>query len=71
MGERKYYVERRVADGQSRKMEALRCLKRYIARETYHIIRKRNLEIARTKPALDCWKGIAGTHRWNLLGQNP
>ncbi len=49
----KIYVERRVADGQS-KMEAIRCLKRYLAREVYHIIRKRNLEIARTKSALDC-----------------
>ncbi|WP_424929514.1 transposase, partial [Amaricoccus tamworthensis] len=49
----KVYVERRVADGQS-KMEAIRCLKRYISREAYHIIRKRNLEIAKTKSALDC-----------------
>ena len=38
------YVGRRRADGLS-KMEALRCLKRYIAREVYFLLRNRNREI--------------------------
>lgn len=38
------YVERRRADGLS-KLEALRCLKRYIAREVYFLLRNRNREI--------------------------
>lgn len=35
------YVSRRIAEGHS-KLEAIRCLKRYIAREVYGIIQSRN-----------------------------
>ena len=38
------YVRRRQADGLS-KLEALRCLKRYIAREIFFLLRNRNQEI--------------------------
>lgn len=37
----KEYVEKRVTQGNT-KLEALRCLKRYIAREIYYILKKRN-----------------------------
>jgi transposase len=40
----KNYVARRIAEGHS-KPEAIRCLKRYIAREVYTLIRQRNVEI--------------------------
>jgi transposase len=40
----KEYVAKRVSEGHS-KMEAIRCLKRYIAREVFQIIRKRQQEI--------------------------
>jgi transposase len=40
----KAYVERRIAEGHS-KLEAIRCLKRYIAREVFGLIRKRNRQI--------------------------
>lgn len=42
------YVARRIADGHS-KLEAIRCLKRYIAREVYTLIRQRGREIAQTR----------------------
>lgn len=35
-----HYVARRIADGQS-KLEAIRCLKRFIAREVFNLIRDR------------------------------
>ncbi|SEN40574.1 hypothetical protein SAMN04487952_11514 [Halomonas caseinilytica] len=38
------YIVRKMAEGHS-KMEAIRCLKRYIARELYYIIRHRHQEI--------------------------
>lgn len=38
------YIKKRTADGLS-KMEALRCLKRYIAREIYYLLRNRNASI--------------------------
>lgn len=38
------YVERRVSEGHS-KLEAIRCLKRYIAREMYYVLRHRYREI--------------------------
>ena len=38
------YVAKRIAEGHS-KLEALRCLKRYIAREVFGLIRKRNRDI--------------------------
>lgn len=44
----KAYVARRIAEGHS-KLEALRCLKRYIAREVYYLIRQRAREIAQTR----------------------
>ena len=42
------YVSRRVTEGHS-KLEALRCLKRYIAREVYYVLRHRHREIDRTQ----------------------
>jgi transposase len=44
----KAYVARRVSEGHS-KLEAIRCLKRYIAREVYFVIRQRNSQIAKTQ----------------------
>ena len=38
------YVARRIADGHS-KLEAIRCLKRYIAREVFNIIVRRHKQI--------------------------
>src|SRR3712207_2622621 len=38
------YVARRIAEGHSR-LEAIRCLKRYIAREVFALIRQRRREI--------------------------
>jgi transposase len=43
----KAYVARRMAEGHS-KLEALRCVKRYIAREVYGLLRQRAREIATT-----------------------
>ena len=40
----KDYVARRINEGHS-KLEAIRCLKRYIAREVFNLIRSRNSEI--------------------------
>lgn len=42
------YVKKRLKDGLS-KMEALRCLKRYIAREVYFLLKNRNQEINQTQ----------------------
>jgi transposase len=44
----KEYVARRLAEGHS-KLEAIRCLKRYIAREVFYIIQRRQREINATK----------------------
>jgi transposase len=44
------YVAKRITEGHS-KLEALRCLKRYIAREVFGLIRKRNREINQTQIA--------------------
>jgi transposase len=44
------YVARRIADGLS-KLEALRCLKRYIAREVFNLIRDRYREINQAQVA--------------------
>jgi len=44
----KAYVARRIADGHS-KLEAIRCLKRYIAREVFTLLRKRQREINQTQ----------------------
>jgi hypothetical protein len=40
----KAYVAKRIAEGHS-KLEAIRCLKRYIAREVFTLISKRRREI--------------------------
>ncbi|EFV3692248.1 IS110 family transposase, partial [Salmonella enterica] len=40
----KEYVARRVAEGHT-KMEAIRCLKRYISREVYTLLRDQNSQI--------------------------
>ena len=44
------YVARRIADGMS-KLEAIRCVKRYIAREIFTLIRNRYREIAQAQVA--------------------
>lgn len=44
------YVARRIADGLS-KLEVIRCLKRYIAREVFHLIQDRCREINQTQIA--------------------
>lgn len=46
----KAYVQRRIAEGHS-KLEAIRCLKRYIAREVFNLISQRYREIAQTQIA--------------------
>lgn len=47
------YVAKRVSLGNS-KMEAIRCLKRYIAREVFYSLRRRTSDIGRSKSVLDC-----------------
>ncbi|GLZ22156.1 hypothetical protein Bpla01_56850 [Burkholderia plantarii] len=44
----KAYVAKRVSEGHS-KLEAIRCLKRYIAREVYYVIQQCHLKIAQTQ----------------------
>lgn len=44
------YVARRTAEGMS-KLEIIRCLKRYVAREIYYILKNRNAEINQTQIA--------------------
>ena len=44
----KAYVAKRVAEGHS-KLEAIRCLKRYIAREVFTLISQRKREIAQAQ----------------------
>ncbi|MGC3875367.1 IS110 family transposase [Salinicola sp. LHM] len=44
------YVSRRMAEGHS-KLEAIRCLKRYIARELYYVLRNRHREIRQAQIA--------------------
>lgn len=46
----KAYVAKKVAEGHS-KLEAIRCLKRYLAREVYNLIRQQHREIAQTQIA--------------------
>ena len=46
----KEYVARRLVEGHS-KLEAIRCLKRYLAREVFYIIQRRQREINATKVA--------------------
>lgn len=49
-GRTKTYVEKRISQGHS-KLEAIRCVKRYIAREVFYIIQRRQREINSTKIA--------------------
>ena len=44
----KIYAAKKTAEGHS-KLEALRCVKRYIAREVYGLIRERGREITQTR----------------------
>lgn len=44
------YVEKKIAEGHS-KLEAIRCLKRYIAREVFSLIRKRNRQVGEAQIA--------------------
>ncbi|MGB7757323.1 MAG: IS110 family transposase [Salinisphaera sp.] len=44
------YVDKRVSEGHS-KLEAIRCLKRYLAREVFRLLRDRNQAINRTQIA--------------------
>jgi transposase len=46
----KAYVARRIAEGHS-KLEAIRCLKRYIAREVFSLLRQRRREINQVRTA--------------------
>ncbi len=46
----KAYMAKRVSEGHS-KLEVIRCLKRYIAREVFYLIRQRNREIGSTQIA--------------------
>jgi transposase len=46
----KAYANKRVREGHS-KLEAIRCLKRYIAREVYYVIPQRNRQIGQAKIA--------------------
>ena len=46
----KVYVAKRIAEGNS-KLESIRCLKRYIAREVFTLIVQRQSEINRTRIA--------------------
>ena len=62
------YAERRTAEGLNRR-EILRCLKRYIARETYHALRADLAELAPSRPAraqavtINCGSGRRGVTR--------
>lgn len=44
------YLGKRISEGHS-KLEAIRCLKRYIAREVYYVIRRRNRQISQVQVA--------------------
>jgi len=46
----KAYVDKRISEGHC-KLEAIRCLKRYIAREVYYVIRQRNRQIGQAQIA--------------------
>jgi transposase len=45
----KAYVVKRTAEGMS-KLEIMRCLKRYVAREVYYLLKQRNAEISHQVP---------------------
>ena len=44
----KAYIAKKIAEGHS-KLEAIRCLKRYIAREVYALVRERNREMTQAR----------------------
>ena len=46
----KAYVQKRIAEGHS-KLEAIRCLKRYIAREVFGLISQQRREVAKVQIA--------------------
>ena len=46
----KAYVQRRIAEGHS-KLEAIRCIKRYIAREVFNLISQQRREVHKTQIA--------------------
>lgn len=46
------YVSRRIAEGHS-KLEAIRCVKRYIAREIFNVIARRHKQINQARSPLD------------------
>ena len=62
------YAQRRTAEGKT-KREIIRCLKRYIARETYHALRAdlADLQAATPPPrhaiAITCSAGFIGRNR--------
>ena len=62
----KAYVARRIAEGHS-KLDAIRALKRYIAREVFHIITPRYKEINQTRIAAPQTEGPQGV----LICQHP
>src|SRR5713226_1698236 len=62
----KAYVDRRVSEGHS-KLEAIRCLKRYIAREVYYVIRKRNRQIGQVRTWMLTMSGICPRRSVPLL----
>jgi transposase len=65
------YAQRRTAEGKT-KREIIRCLKRYIARETYHALRADLADLhAATKPprhavTITCGAGLIGRNRRKL-----
>jgi hypothetical protein len=64
------YAQRRTAEGKT-KREIIRCLKRYIARETYHALRADLADIQAAKPprhavAITCGAGFIGRNRRKL-----
>jgi transposase len=46
----KDYVARRIAEGHS-KLEIIRCLKRYVAREIYYLLKLPHKENVKSRPA--------------------
>jgi hypothetical protein len=56
----KDYVARRIAEGHS-KLDAIRALKSYLAREVFTLITQRRKEINATRMPLDKQKGVQGS----------
>src|ERR1700733_12799805 len=65
----KDYVARRIAEGHS-KLDAIRALKRYLAREVFTLITQRRKEINPPESPLDKQKGVRGSARlWRGVGR--